>query len=153
MGLIRYSCGHILGHHEPIHVKFGVWRFFIMLYRKYEEKKSWKCWNAKQIYLMRSHFGTLFHAYVVNNRLPHDDHKTCFRFVWKWHHLRHAKKIPVIEIELKEELNEMTFDPDLLPLLVCRNIPVFIFDLPTNLHHHWTFISEVKDNMEYLQHD
>ena len=33
MGLIRYSCGHILGHHEPIHVKFGVWRFFIMLYR------------------------------------------------------------------------------------------------------------------------
>ena len=33
MGLIRYSCGHILGHHEPIHVKFGVWRFFIMLYQ------------------------------------------------------------------------------------------------------------------------
>ena len=33
MGLIRYSCDHILGHHEPIHVKFGVWRFFIMLYR------------------------------------------------------------------------------------------------------------------------
>ena len=33
MGLIRCSCGHILGHHEPIHVKFGVWRFFIMLYR------------------------------------------------------------------------------------------------------------------------
>ena len=28
MGLIRYSCGHISGHHEPIHVKFGVWGFF-----------------------------------------------------------------------------------------------------------------------------
>ena len=27
------SCGHILGHHEPIHVKFGVCWFFIMLYR------------------------------------------------------------------------------------------------------------------------
>ena len=25
MGLIRYSCGHISGHHEPIYVKFGVW--------------------------------------------------------------------------------------------------------------------------------
>ena len=24
VGLIRYSCCHILGHHEPIHVKFGV---------------------------------------------------------------------------------------------------------------------------------
>ena len=23
MGLIRYSYGHILGHHAPIHVKFG----------------------------------------------------------------------------------------------------------------------------------
>ena len=22
--LIRYSCGHISGYHEPIHVKFGV---------------------------------------------------------------------------------------------------------------------------------
>ena len=31
-GLIRYSWGHISGHHEPIHVKFGVWRFFIMFY-------------------------------------------------------------------------------------------------------------------------
>ena len=34
VGLIRYSCGHISGHHEPIHVKFGVWGFFIMF-----------CWN------------------------------------------------------------------------------------------------------------
>ena len=30
--LIRYSCGHISGHHEPIHVKLGVWGFFIMFY-------------------------------------------------------------------------------------------------------------------------
>ena len=32
MGLIRNSCGHISGHHEPIHVKFGVSGFFIMFY-------------------------------------------------------------------------------------------------------------------------
>ena len=32
MKIIRYSCGHISGHHEPIHVKFGVWGFFIMFY-------------------------------------------------------------------------------------------------------------------------
>ena len=38
MGLIRYSCGHILGHHEPIHVRFGVWRFFHHALPKYEEK-------------------------------------------------------------------------------------------------------------------
>ena len=44
MGLILYSCGHILGHHEPIPTKFVVWRFFIMLYRNME-KKSWKCWK------------------------------------------------------------------------------------------------------------
>ena len=31
MGLIRYSCGHISGHHEPIHVN-GDWWFFIMFY-------------------------------------------------------------------------------------------------------------------------
>ena len=44
VGLIRYSCGHISGHHEPNHVKFGVWGFFIMF--------SWiwsrKYWNAKK---------------------------------------------------------------------------------------------------------
>ena len=56
MGLIRYSCGHILGHHEPIHVKFGVWRFFIMLYRNMVMKML-KC---KQFFFMMSHFGTLF---------------------------------------------------------------------------------------------
>ena len=55
MGLIRYSCGHILGHHEPIHVKFGVWRFFIMLYRN----KVMKMLKCKQKILMTSQFGTL----------------------------------------------------------------------------------------------
>ena len=49
MGLIRYSCGHILGLHEPIHVKFGVWRFFIMLYRNMVMKML-KC---KQIFWWR----------------------------------------------------------------------------------------------------
>ena len=33
MGLIRYSCGHISGPHEPIPTQFGPWMFFIMLYR------------------------------------------------------------------------------------------------------------------------
>ena len=45
MGLILYSCGHILGPHEPIPTKFVVWRFFIMLYRNMKKKKSWKCWK------------------------------------------------------------------------------------------------------------
>ena len=40
MGLIRYSCGHILGHHEPSPCKFGVWRFFIMLYRNMKKKNN-----------------------------------------------------------------------------------------------------------------
>ena len=48
MGLIRYSCGHILGHHEPIHVKFGVWRFFITLYRNMVMKML-KCKKKKKI--------------------------------------------------------------------------------------------------------
>ena len=56
MGLMLYSCGHILGPHEPIPTKFGVWRFFIMLYRTMKTK-SWKCWK---IFLMTSHFGALY---------------------------------------------------------------------------------------------
>ena len=42
MGLITYSCGHISGHNELIHVKFGVWRFSCST-----EIWSWKCCNAK----------------------------------------------------------------------------------------------------------
>ena len=51
MGLIRYACGHILGHHEPIHVKFGAWRFFVMLYRNMKKKimKMLKCQKKKKI--------------------------------------------------------------------------------------------------------
>ena len=44
IGLIRYSCGHISGLHEPIHVKFDVWGFFIMFYwnsHENAEKKNW----------------------------------------------------------------------------------------------------------------
>ena len=51
MGLIRYSCGHILGHHEPIPTKLRVWRFFIMLYRNMEKKNHE---NAEKILLMTS---------------------------------------------------------------------------------------------------
>ena len=41
MGLILYSCGHILGPHEPIPTKFGVWRFFIMhALPKYEKNHA-----------------------------------------------------------------------------------------------------------------
>ena len=32
MGLIRYSCGHILGPHELIPTKFGLYMLFIMLH-------------------------------------------------------------------------------------------------------------------------
>ena len=31
MGPTMYSCGHISGLHEPIHVKFGVWVFHDVL--------------------------------------------------------------------------------------------------------------------------
>ena len=55
VGLIRYSCGHILGHHEPIHVKFGVGGFFIMFYWNIVMKML-KC---KKENLMTSHFSTL----------------------------------------------------------------------------------------------
>ena len=48
MGLIRYSCGHISGHHDPIHVEFGV--FFSS---SSTEIWSWKCWNEKKKVLWR----------------------------------------------------------------------------------------------------
>ena len=43
--ITRYSCGHISGPHELIYVKFGVWRFFTMIY--WNMVIAWKCWNAK----------------------------------------------------------------------------------------------------------
>ena len=51
-----YSCGHISGHHEPIHVKFGVWGFFIMLFWNMVMKML-KC---KKENMMMSHFSTLW---------------------------------------------------------------------------------------------
>ena len=42
VGLIMYLCSHISGPHEPIPTKFGLWRFFIMLYR-YTIFKKLKC--------------------------------------------------------------------------------------------------------------
>ena len=56
MGLIRYSCGHISGYHEPIHVNFFVWGFLIMFFWNIVMKML-KC---KKENLMTSHFSTLF---------------------------------------------------------------------------------------------
>ena len=53
-GLIRYSCSHISGSHEPIPTKFGLWMFFIMLHR-YIISKTLKC----ESFLWRHHFCTL----------------------------------------------------------------------------------------------
>ena len=63
MGLIRYSCGHISGHHEPFHVKFGVWGFFIMFYwnivmkmlkcKKCKKKKIW--WRHTSVLYVHLH--------------------------------------------------------------------------------------------------
>ena len=33
VGLISYLCGHILGPHEPIPTKFGLWMFLLMLHQ------------------------------------------------------------------------------------------------------------------------
>ena len=48
-------------HHEPIHIKFGVWGFFIMFYWILVMKML-KC---KKENLMMSHFSTLLIAYFV----------------------------------------------------------------------------------------
>ena len=42
MGLIRYLCGHILGHHEPIHVKFGVFFFLLKYVNEIDEMQERK---------------------------------------------------------------------------------------------------------------
>ena len=55
VALIRYSCGHISSHHEAIHVKFGVWGFFIMLNWNMVMKML-KCIKEN---LVMSHFSTL----------------------------------------------------------------------------------------------
>ena len=89
MGLIRYSCGHISGHHEPIHVKPGVWGFFIMFYWNIIMKML-KC---KKDNLMTSHFSTLFiYPWTVCTVKCH--HSLCFHIahlwsyatLWPWSH-------------------------------------------------------------------
>ena len=55
MGLIRYSCGHISGHREPIHVKF-VWGVFITFYWNMVVKIL----ECKKENLMMPHFSTLY---------------------------------------------------------------------------------------------
>ena len=37
----------------------------------------------------------------------------------------------------------LTMNFDLLPLTLYKNIPLFIYYLPTKFHHHWTFLDEV----------
>ena len=43
---IRYSCSHILGPHEPIPTKFGLWMFSITFHR-YMVSKMLKCKKKK----------------------------------------------------------------------------------------------------------
>ena len=37
----------------------------------------------------------------------------------------------------------LTFDPDLWPLHLGRNIPLFIYTFPTKVQYYWTFLDEV----------
>ena len=78
VGLIRYSCGHISGHHEPIYVKFGVWGFFIMFYWNIVMKML-KC-NKEN--LMTSHFSTLW-CYLVS-RICGIDELMCTDIAYQW---------------------------------------------------------------------
>ena len=43
VGLIRYSCGHISGPHEPIPTKFGLWMFSSIMLHQYMVSKTLKC--------------------------------------------------------------------------------------------------------------
>ena len=64
MGLIRYSCGHILGPHEPIHVKIGLW-VCEGFWSCSTEIWSWKCWNTKKKISWR-HTSVLFNVGLIN---------------------------------------------------------------------------------------
>ena len=57
MGLIRYSCGHISGPHEPIPIQFGLWMFFIMLHR-------YMHLDPKKVFLWRHRFSTLLKSLI-----------------------------------------------------------------------------------------
>ena len=72
MGLIRYSCGHILGHHEPIHVKFGAWRCFIMLYQNGHENAEMQTKNVDDVTLRYS-IDVIYLSYSIHispSKLP-----------------------------------------------------------------------------------
>ena len=64
-GLIRYSCGYISGHHEPIHVKFGVWGFFLHVLLKYHhenaEMQKRKYDDVTPQYSLNGFYGILSH--------------------------------------------------------------------------------------------
>ena len=45
MRLIRYSCGHTSGPHEPIHVKFGARGFFVRVLFVCLFVRSFVCFN------------------------------------------------------------------------------------------------------------
>ena len=85
MGLIRYSCGHILGRHEPIPTKFGVWRFFIMLYRNMRGKKIMKM--LIKYFWWRHHFGRLIYGFSAHFQNVHA-RITFFRFAFIWAKIR-----------------------------------------------------------------
>ena len=88
MVLIRYPCGHISGHHEPIHVKFGVWGFFIMFYWNMVMKML-KC---KKENLMMSHFSTLWRTMCVLQTPYHFHHKLILHFIISTHRKMKLKK-------------------------------------------------------------
>ena len=87
IGLIRYSCSHFSGPHEPISTKFRLWRFFIMLYL-YMVFKMLQC---KKKLLWRHHFGTLY-----NIGEGEKFHHFLFSWhTWRSHLLRFHKDVDV----------------------------------------------------------
>ena len=90
MVLIRYSCGHISGHHEPIHVKFGVWGFFIMFYgHENAEMQKRKFDDVTLQYsiaptLLHIHTGiTHIHRSVISTHRP-NMLRTGIKTWWAW---------------------------------------------------------------------
>ena len=103
MGLIRYSCSHISGHHEPIHVKLGVWGFFIMFYWNIVMKML-KC---KKENLMMSHFSTLLWHSAKNIELT-----ICFqRYVKNWL-FKEIRVFVYFSLNLSYELHSVMYSWD-----------------------------------------
>ena len=68
---------HILGHHEPIHVKFGVWGFFIIFYWNIVMKML-KC---KKENLMTSH--SVLYMVVLKQAVSYGGIETTRCRYWK----------------------------------------------------------------------